>query len=198
MRVIFIGPPGAGKGTQCKRLVEWLGVPQLSTGVLLRELVGQNTAEARWVGEHLIAGRLAPDHLVMSIVAKRLLEPDCNSGCLFDGFPRTLVQAQLLGDHLARKQQRIDRVLSLRVAEAELVERLLKRASIENRSDDSGQTILERLRVFRTQTSPLLDYYQRQGLLYTVDGERSEDVVFGEIQQIVALRATVDVPNLRS
>ena len=198
MRVIFIGPPGAGKGTQCKRLVEWLGVPQLSTGVLLRELVGLDTAEARWVGEYLNAGKLAPDHLVMSIVTKRLSEPDCAAGCLFDGFPRTLVQAELLDEHLARKQQRVELVLSLSVAETTLVERLLKRAAIENRADDSGQTIVERLRVFRTQASPLLDYYQRQGLLYTVDGERSEDEVFEEIQQIVALQATVDVPNLRS
>lgn len=198
MRVIFIGPPGAGKGTQCKRLVEWLGVPQLSTGVLLRELVGLDTAEARWIGKHLDAGKLAPDLLVMSIVAKRLSESDCAAGCLFDGFPRTLVQAQLLDDHLARKQQRVNLVLSLSVAETTLVQRLLKRADIENRSDDSGQTIVERLRVFRTQTSPLLDYYQRQALLHTVDGERSEDEVFEEIQQIVALQATVDVPNLRS
>ncbi len=198
MRLIFIGPPGAGKGTQCERLVEWLGVPQLSTGVLLRELVGLDTAEARWIGKHLDAGKLAPDQLVMSIVAKRLSEPECAAGCLFDGFPRTLVQAQLLDEHLARKQQRVDLVLSLNVAETPLVERLLKRAAVENRSDDSGQTIVERLRVFRTQTSTLLDYYQRQGLLYTVDGERSEDEVFEEIQQIVALQATVDIPNLRS
>ena len=191
MRVIFIGPPGAGKGTQCKRLVELLGVPQLSTGVMLREMVCQGTADARWVGEHLSAGKLAPDHLVMSIVAKRLAEPDCAAGCLFDGFPRTLVQAQLLDDHLARMGHRIDLVLSLQVSESKLVERLLKRASIENRSDDSSQTIVERLRVFRTQTSPLLDYYHCQGLLVMVDGERSEIEVFEEIKDAVALRAAV-------
>ncbi len=189
MRVIFIGPPGAGKGTQCKRLVEWLGVPQLSTGVLLRELVTQGTADGRWVGEHLAAGKLAPDHLVMSIVAKRMAEPDCSAGCLFDGFPRTLVQAQLLDEHLARMQQRIDLVLSLQVAEAKLVERLLKRATIENRSDDCSQTIVERLRVFRAQTSPLLDYYHQQGLLVTVDGERTEDEVFEDVRRAVALQA---------
>ncbi len=191
MRLIFIGPPGAGKGTQCKRLVEWLRVPQLSTGVLLRELVSQGTADAKWVGEHLNAGKLAPDHLVMSIVAKRLAEPDCAAGSLFDGFPRTLVQAQLLDEHLARERQRIDLVLSLQVSEEKLVERLLRRASIENRSDDSSQTIVERLRVFRTQTSPLLDYYFQQGLLSTVDGELSETEVFEEIKLAVALHAAV-------
>ena len=195
MRVIFIGPPGAGKGTQCKKLVDWLRVPQLSTGVLLRELVGQGMADAKWVGEHLSAGKLAPDHLVMSIVAKRLALPDCVAGCLFDGFPRTLVQAQLLDEYLGRARQRIDLVLSLQVAEDKLVERLLKRASIENRSDDSGQTIVERLRVFRTQTSPLLDYYHHQELLVVVDGERPELEVFEEIKQAVALHTTVGEPR---
>ncbi len=191
MRVIFIGPPGAGKGTQCKRLVEWLRVPQISTGVLLRELVRRGSADAKWVGDHLNAGKLAPDHLVMSIVAKRLAEPDCAAGCLFDGFPRTLIQAQLLDEHLALERQRINVVLSLQVAEEKLVERLLKRALIENRSDDSSHAIVERLRVFRTQTSPLLDYYCQQGLLATVDGERSEMEVFEEIKQAVALHAAV-------
>ncbi len=185
MRVIFIGPPGAGKGTQCKRLVEWLGVPQLSTGMLLREMVSLDSASARWIGEHLAAGKLAPDHLVMSIVAKRLAEPDCDLGCLFDGFPRTLVQARLLDEHLARKQQRIALVLSLEVAESVLVDRLLKRAAVENRRDDNSHAIVERLRVFRTQTAPLLDYYQEQGLLVSVDGELSEGEVFGVIQRVV-------------
>ena len=185
MRVVFIGPPGAGKGTQCRRLVEWLGIPQLSTGMLLRELVEQQTAEAKWIGEHLAAGKLAPDHLVMSIVAKRLSEPDCELGCLFDGFPRTLVQAQLLDEHLARQHRQVELVLSLEVNEQVLVERLLKRAAVENRKDDHSQAIVERLRVFRTQTAPLLDYYQEQGLLVSVDGELSEEEVFRSIQRAV-------------
>lgn len=189
MRVIFIGPPGAGKGTQCKRLVALLGVPQISTGELLRDIVLQESADAKWVGDHLSAGKLVPDHLVMSIVLERIAEPDCVDGCLFDGFPRTLVQAQLLDEHLARLHQRLDLVLSLQVAENKLVERLLRRASIENRTDDSIQTIVERLRIFRTQTSPLLDYYHRQGVLVTVDGEGSEGEVFGQIQRAVALQA---------
>jgi adenylate kinase len=195
MRVVFIGPPGAGKGTQCKKLVEWLRVPQLSTGDLLRELVQQGTADGKWVGEHLNAGKLAPDHLVMNMVAKRLAEPDCTAGCLFDGFPRTLVQAQLLDEYLQKAKQRLDVVLSLQVAEEVLVERLLKRASIEKRADDCSQTIRERLRVFRSQTFPLLDYYQGQGLLVVIDGERSEEQVFGEIKRAVALHAAVSGPQ---
>lgn len=195
MRVIFLGPPGSGKGTQCKRLTDWLGVPHLSTGVLLRELAAQDSADAKWVGEHLNAGKLAPDHLVMSIVAKRLAEPDCGRGCLFDGFPRTLVQAQLLDEHLARKRQGVDLVLSLQVRESMLVERLLRRSSIENRCDDADEAIVERLRVFRNQTSPLLDYYQRRNLLVTMDGERAEDEVFGGIQQAVASKAALTEPK---
>lgn len=191
MRVVFIGPPGAGKGTQCKRLVDWLGVPQISTGVLLRELVSRDAVDGKWVGEHLSAGKLAPDHLVMGIVARRLSEADCQRGCLFDGFPRTLVQAQLLDEHLARMQQQVDLVLSLQVSEVKLVERLLKRAEIEHRTDDSSHAIVERLRVFRTQTSPLLDYYQQQSLLVTVDGERSEGEVFEEIRSAAAFQASV-------
>ena len=192
MRVVFIGPPGAGKGTQCRRLVDWLGIPQISTGMLLREIVGQDSSEAKWIGEHLAAGKLAPDHLVMSIVAKRLTEPDCEAGCLFDGFPRTLVQAQLLEEHLDREHLRLDLVLSLEVRESVLVERLLKRSAIENRKDDHSQAIVERLRVFRTQTAPLLDYYHERGLLVSVDGELAEEEVFSSIQRAVGVRSAVN------
>lgn len=185
MRIIFIGPPGAGKGTQCKRLTEMLGIPQLSTGEMLREVMSHPTALARWVASYLDAGRLAPDHLVMRIVSKRLTNPDCEPGCLFDGFPRTIVQAQLLDEHFARTGRRLDLVLSLEVVESELVSRLLKRATIEGRADDNQQTIRERLRVFRTQTSPLLEYYQRQNLLVKIDGQRSQDEVFEQIKAIV-------------
>jgi len=155
-------------------------------------MVIQDTADGKWIGEHLAVGKLAPDHLVMSIVAKRLAEPDCDSGCLFDGFPRTLVQARLLDEHLARKQQRIELVLSLQVAESVLVDRLLKRAAVENRKDDNSHAIVERLRVFRTQTSPLLDYYQEQGLLVSVDGELSAEEVFSMIQRAVSMKSPMN------
>jgi adenylate kinase len=189
MRIIFIGPPGAGKGTQCKRLTSWLGLPQLSTGEMLREVMRQNTALARWVASYLDLGRLAPDHLVMRIVSQRLTHSDCEVGCLFDGFPRTIVQAQLLDEHFLRTRRRVDVVLSLRVVESELVGRLLKRATIEGRADDNCETIRERLRVFRTQTSPLLEYYERQRLLVEIDGERSEDEVFEQIKLCVSRQA---------
>ncbi len=186
MRIVFIGPPGAGKGTQCKRLVELLGIPQLSTGEMLREVKRQDNALARWVARHLDVGELAPDHLVMRIVAQRLTDADCEHGCLFDGFPRTIVQAQLLDEYLARTGRKLDMVLHLHVDPDQLTIRLLKRAELEDRGDDDQETIKARLRVFETQTAPLLDYYRKRGLLKTIDGMRPPDQVFEEIKQAVA------------
>jgi len=188
MRIVFIGPPGAGKGTQCKRLTEFLRIPHLSTGDMLRQTRSQDSALGRMVATYLDAGRLAPDYLVMRIVTKRLREPDCQPGCLFDGFPRTIVQAQLLDEHLSERGDQVDLVLDLAVRQEELVARMLKRAVVENRSDDTAETIHERLRVFYTQTAPLLVYYRKQGKLATIDGMRPPDEVFEQVRKQVLAR----------
>ena len=182
MRLVFIGPPGAGKGTQCKRLVELLKIPHLSTGEMLRAVKRQETALSRWVASYIDAGKLAPDHLVMRIVAQRLQSEECVNGALFDGFPRTIIQAQLLDDYLVEQGIKLDMALELKVVEEELIQRLLKRAQIDGRADDNYETIRERLHVFRTQTAPLTEYYESQGKLEQVDGMQSEELVFAAIK----------------
>jgi adenylate kinase len=155
---------------------------------MLRSVKKQETALSRWVASYIDAGKLAPDHLVMRIVSQKLQSDECRNGALFDGFPRTIIQAQLLDDHLAEMGLKLDMALELKVQEEELIQRLLKRAEIDGRADDNYETIRERIHVFNTQTAPLTEYYAKQGKLETVDGMKSPEDVFEDIKRCVSRR----------
>jgi adenylate kinase len=182
MLIVFIGPPGAGKGTQSKRLLDYLKIPHLSTGEMLRAAKEANTPLGRLAAQYMDEGRLAPDPLVLSIVEERLNQPDYARGCLFDGFPRTIQQATSLDETLHKRGTPIDVVLELRGDESTLINRMLKRAAAEKRVDDNPQTITQRMDVYKRQTEPLIDYYSKRGTLLTIDAMGSPDEVFERIR----------------
>lgn len=181
MRIILIGPPGAGKGTQCQRLLEHLRVPHLSTGEMLRAAIKADTPEGKQAREYMDRGQLVPDQLVLGMVTRRLEAPDCRAGCLLDGFPRTLAQAEMLDDLLERRAMTVDGVIELAVPRDELIRRMLAR----KRADDDPEIFSRRIASFETQTAPLLDYYGRQGKLASIDGLGSADQIFGRVKMAV-------------
>ena len=183
MRLIFLGPPGSGKGTQAKLLAERLGVPAISTGDMLRDAVRRGTPLGRRAQAIMEAGELVPDDVVIGLVRERTALPDARNGFLLDGFPRTIEQAKALDRILEGNAASVDGVINLLVPEGTLVERLLGRAALEGRSDDRRETVAERLRVYRERTAPLVEYYRGLGLLYDVDGSGSVEEVAGRIDR---------------
>ena len=181
MRIVFIGPPGAGKGTQAERIVKTYELAHLSTGDMLRAARDAQTEIGRKAEEYMARGELVPDAVIVEIIRERLEEPDCRKGYLLDGFPRTIAQAETLDRMLTEKGTPLDGVLEIRVPEEELFQRLAGRG----RSDDKPEVIRQRLVAYRKQTEPLLEYYGRQGLLKTADGLGTIDEVFQRIKSVL-------------
>jgi len=212
MRLILLGPPGAGKGTQATRLVEQYGIPQISTGDILRAAVRQGTELGKTAKSYMDSGKLVPDSVVIGIIQERLKEADCSKGYILDGFPRTVAQADALKDAVAAMGQKIDHVLSIEVPNEELVQRLAGRRTCKGcgamyhvkfgppkvagkcdkcggelfqRDDDQEATIRSRLAVYDQQTAPLIEYYRKAGLLRPIDGIGGMDEIYGRIAAVL-------------
>jgi adenylate kinase len=216
MRLVLLGPPGAGKGTQAERIKARYGSAHLSTGDMLREAVAAGTAVGRRAKAIMDAGRLVPDDVMIRLVAERIAEPDCARGFILDGFPRTLAQAEALDALLDDRAERLDAVLELAVDDDALVERISGRFACAKcgagyhdrfrqpkvagvcdvcgsrefvrREDDKAETVRARLEAYHAQTAPLLPYYRNKGLLVVVDGMAGIDEVTAEIFGKIAAR----------
>ncbi len=211
-RVIFLGAPGAGKGTQARRLAAETGVPQVATGDMLREAVAEGTPLGREAKRYMDSGALVPDEVVIGLVDERLAKSDAAGGYVLDGFPRTVAQAEALDGLLGRRRQELDRVIFFDVSRPELIRRLTGRricrqcgtafhlvsappktagrcdrcgGELYQREDDAEATVARRLDVYETQTAPLLDYYRRRGLLVRVAGEGAMEEVADRIRKAV-------------
>lgn len=183
MNLVLFGPPGAGKGTQSKILAETRGLPQLSTGEMLRAAIAEQSALGRSSKALMDKGLLVPDQTVIAVVAERYDQPDCAKGAVFDGFPRTIAQAEALDRLLGERGRKIDLVLELKVDDDALLARVKSRIAADGpvRADDNPETLKKRLNVYYESTAPLLDYYRAQGKLRTVDGMAPIDEVARQI-----------------
>jgi adenylate kinase len=215
MNLILLGPPGAGKGTQAKMIAQAYHLPHISTGDMFRETAASKSELGTKLQSFMSQGKLVPDDVVIEVVKTRLSKPDCDKGFLLDGFPRTVKQAEALDALLAEKNRKIDAVLNIDLDDAEIVKRLSSRrvciscgasynlitqppkaagvcdsckGQVIQRSDDNAETIKNRLTVYHGQTSPLIEYYQRAGVLQKVDGSKSVDEVFKSLRAIIEKR----------
>ncbi|MEH2164153.1 MAG: adenylate kinase [Nostoc sp.] len=181
-RLIFLGPPGAGKGTQAQALAEHLRFPHISTGEILRQAMKEQTPLGIKAQNYVNSGELVPDQLVQDLVQERLNQPDAENGWILDGFPRKVTQAAFLEELLETIHQTGERVVNLDAPDDVVVERLLARG----RKDDTEEVIRRRLQVYRNETAPLIDYYRDRQKLLTVNGNQSQEEVTSELQKVIA------------
>jgi len=181
MRVVFLGPPGSGKGTQAKLLAERLKVPAISTGEILRAAVAERKPLGLQAKTVMDTGALVSDDLMIALIRDRAQQPDARSGFILDGFPRTVAQAQALDGMLSETGDALSAVVNFSVPEATLMDRMLGRAAAEGRSDDRPETFRERLRVYREKTEPLVGFYRKRDLVSDIDGVGPVSDVAGRI-----------------
>ncbi len=216
MNLILLGPPGAGKGTQAKLVAEQFGIPQISTGDILRQAVKDGTSLGQEAQAYMERGDLVPDAVVIGIIEERLTQPDCQAGYILDGFPRTEVQANALAETLGKRGGSIDHVVNIEVSDEELIHRLTGRRTCKEcqepynvtfnppqregvcdkcggeliqRKDDDEETVRARMGVYREQTAPLEAYYEKQGLLRTVTGAGAIQEIFDAVCGVVEGRS---------
>ncbi|MGB9761822.1 MAG: adenylate kinase [Caldimicrobium sp.] len=212
MNIVFLGPPGAGKGTQAKILIERYGIPQISTGDMLREHRAKGTELGKKAQEYMDKGQLVPDEIILGMVKERLSQPDCQKGFILDGFPRTVAQAEALDKLLEEMGKKLDFALALIVPDELLVERLTGRRTCKScgmmyhikykppkvdnkcdvcggelyqRPDDNEETVRNRLKVYHESTAPLIEYYRKKGILREIDGGKSIEEITQQIIQIL-------------
>ncbi|KNF08040.1 adenylate kinase Adk [Gottschalkia purinilytica] len=208
MRLILLGPPGAGKGTQASGIVKKYGIPHISTGDIFRKNISEGTELGKKAKEYMDQGLLVPDELVVAIVKDRLVEEDCKEGFLLDGFPRTVAQADALDIEIKNLEYCLDKVINIDVTKEELIERAVGRrickecgatyhikfnptkaegkcdacgGELYQREDDTVETVTKRIEVYLEQTKPLIDYYEKKGVLVNIDGKQDIDKVFSDI-----------------
>ena len=212
MNLILLGPPGAGKGTQAVKIVEKYSIPHISTGDIFRENIKKGTELGKKAQEYMNKGELVPDDLVIEIACARLLEDDCKEGFLLDGFPRTVYQAEKLDEFLAEHGRKVEHVLDIAVEKEELITRLIGRrvcrscgasyhivnmppkkegvcdicgGELYQRADDTEETVANRIEVYEAQTMPLIDYYEKAGVIAHIDGATGLDNVFADIVSVL-------------
>lgn len=185
-RLIFLGPPGAGKGTQAYTLANYWQIPHISTGDIFRQAMRERTPLGVKAKDYVDRGELVPDQLVVDLVAERLNQPDTQSGWILDGFPRNLNQAVFLDELLQKLEQNSTRVVNLEVPDSVVIQRLLARAEKEGRTDDTEEVISRRLEVYREETEPLINFYRDRQQLVSVNGDRSLEQVTSELQNLLA------------
>jgi adenylate kinase len=183
VNVLLLGPQGSGKGTQAKRIQAEYGIPHIATGEILRDAIAAETDLGRRVKPIVESGRLVPDELMIDLIRERLGEDDAEDGFILDGFPRTLAQANALDEMLAEIGRDLSIVFGFQLEDEIGIERMTKRAQIENRKDDTPEAIAERLRLYHEQTEPLIGHYRAQGNLVGIHADRTVDEVFSEIQE---------------